>query len=90
MRIIGVCQTKGYAQYEIKNIQNPAGIYFHTLNHLRVFNSQWRFLTYINIKDYNEKYNKINNMMEDIKEACKLLIRQIFRSRLSSANLSSI
>ncbi|VVC31266.1 Envelope fusion protein-like, partial [Cinara cedri] len=59
-------------QFNITPIYNPSGIYFHSINNLRVDNSFWRFLTYVNITNYNEKYGKIVNMIKQIGESCKL------------------
>lgn len=58
--------------FNLTPIYNPAGIYFHTINNLRIYNSHWRFLTYINITNYNEKYNKIGNMIKDFEESCEM------------------
>lgn len=58
--------------FNITPIVNPSGIYFHSINNLRVHNSYWRFLTYINITNYNEKYNIIDSMTKQIGESCKL------------------
>lgn len=58
--------------FNITTIVNPSGIYFHSINNLRIHNSYWRFLTYVNITNYNEKYDKINIMTKQISESCKL------------------
>lgn len=58
--------------FNITPIVNPSGIYFHSVNNLRVHNSYWRFLTYVNITNYDEKYQKINNMINQIGKSCEL------------------
>lgn len=58
--------------FNLTPIYNSSGIYFHTINNLRIYNSHWRLLTYINITNYNEKYNKIGNMIKDFEESCDM------------------
>lgn len=59
-------------EFNITPIHKSSGIYFHTINQLRVFNSHWRFLTYVNITNYNVKYNKIDNIIKEIEVSCAL------------------
>lgn len=48
------------------------GIYFHKINKLQLSNAQWRLITYVNITNYNEKYNQIDNIMQKINKSCEL------------------
>lgn len=62
----------GVTQFTDEPIQQPSGIYFQSMGHMYLTNSNWRLLTYVNISNYNEKYLQIHEMLHQIQQSCQL------------------
>lgn len=64
--------SRSYTQYRINKFQQPAGIYFQTIGNLGLSNTQWQLITYINITNYENKYNQVVSIVERVENSCKL------------------
>lgn len=72
-RITGIFQV-AVTQFTVTRIQST-GIYFQNINDLNLSNAQWRLITYVDIADYNKKYDQINNIMKKMIKSCDLGLR---------------
>lgn len=72
-RIAGIFQI-AVTQFTVTRLQ-PTGIYFQNINDLKLSNAHWRLITYVDIADYNKKYDQINNIMEKMIKSCDLGLR---------------
>lgn len=53
-------------------ITHPSRIYFQKIGNIKLSNSHWNLLTYINISNYNQKQSQIHEIIEQIKTSCVL------------------
>lgn len=64
--------SRSDTQYQINYIQQPAGFYFQTIGKLELSNTQWQLLTYINITNYEAKYDQIGDIIKRVEKSCQL------------------
>lgn len=47
-----------------------AGIYYETLNNMRIYSTNFNLLTHVNISSYHEKFEQLTTMFENNKNIC--------------------
>lgn len=91
---MGVCQTI-HAQsqpYNISNIPHESGIYFENQGPLRLTNSDWKLLIYINLDNFNIRHKETINYYNKTVKICENLEKEhpeVFNSTSGNFMLTS-
>lgn len=75
---INVCLTVLYTSthgalqtlYNITHVSNHSGLYFENKGSVRIVNTRWTLLTYVNLTFYNEREKIFDTYLDSTKQFC--------------------
>lgn len=67
------CQPNKNEKFSITEVTSQTGIYFEELARVKTFYTDWHLVTYVNLTVYNEEYDYINEIINQIQKACDVV-----------------
>lgn len=68
--IYTVTHVSSHALYNVTHVSNHSGLYFENKGSVRIINTKWTLLTYVNLTTYNEKEKIFDHYVDTTKNFC--------------------